>query len=39
MVISLDREKVKNWYKRGAKPTRTVENLFKKEGVLSEITQ
>ncbi len=37
--ISLDREKVKGWYKKGAKPTRTVENLFKKEGVLSEITQ
>jgi ribosomal protein S16 len=31
--ISLDREKVKDWYKKGAKPTRTVENLFKKEGV------
>lgn len=37
--ISLDREKVKEWYKKGAKPTRTVENLFKKEGVLSDITQ
>jgi len=37
--ISLDREKVKDWYKKGAKPTRTVENLFKKEGVLGEITQ
>jgi len=37
--ISLDKEKVKDWYKKGAKPTRTVENLFKKEGVLSEITQ
>lgn len=37
--ISLDRKKVKDWYKKGAKPTRTVENLFKKEGVLSEITQ
>lgn len=37
--ISLDREKVKDWYKKGAKPTRTVENLFKKEGVLNEITQ
>ena len=34
-----DKEKVKDWYKKGAKPTRTVENLFKKEGVLSEITQ
>ena len=39
MQISLDREKIKDWYKKGAKPTRTVENLFKKEGVLSEITQ
>ena len=37
--ISLDKEKVKDWYKKGAKPTRTVENLFKKEGVLSELTQ
>ena len=37
--ISLDREKIKDWYKKGAKPTRTVENLFKKEGVLSEMTQ
>ena len=37
--ISLDREKVINWYKKGARPTRTVENLFKKEGVLKELTQ
>ncbi|MCX5799179.1 MAG: 30S ribosomal protein S16 [Proteobacteria bacterium] len=36
--ISLDRETIKAWYKKGAKPTRTVENLFKKEGVLKEIT-
>ena len=39
MQISLDREKIKDWYKKGAKPTRTVENLFKKGGVLSEITR
>ena len=39
MQISLDREMLKDWYKKGAKPTRTVENLFKKEGVLSEITR
>jgi len=39
MQISLDREKIRDWYKKGAKPTRTVENLFKKEGVLSEITR
>jgi small subunit ribosomal protein S16 len=37
--ISLDRDKVKDWYKKGARPTRTVENLFKKEGLLSELTQ
>ncbi|OPY72598.1 MAG: 30S ribosomal protein S16 [Syntrophorhabdus sp. PtaU1.Bin058] len=37
--IQLNREKIKSWYKKGAKPTRTVENLFKKEGVLKELTQ
>jgi small subunit ribosomal protein S16 len=37
--ITLDREKIKVWYKRGAKPTKTVENLFRKEGVLKELTQ
>jgi len=37
--ISLDREKIKAWYKKGVKPTKTVENLFKKEGVLKELTQ
>jgi len=37
--ISLDREKIKDWYKKGATPTRTVENLFKKEGVLREMAQ
>ena len=36
--ISLDREKIKAWYKKGVKPTKTVENLFKKEGVLKELT-
>jgi small subunit ribosomal protein S16 len=37
--IQLDREKIKLWYQKGAKPTKTVENLFKKEGVLKELTQ
>ncbi|HBA54580.1 MAG TPA: 30S ribosomal protein S16 [Syntrophorhabdus aromaticivorans] len=37
--ISLDKDKVKDWYKRGARPTLTVENLFKKQGVLSDIAQ
>jgi small subunit ribosomal protein S16 len=37
--VSLDKEKVKAWYQKGARPTRTVENLFKKEGIFKEITQ
>jgi len=32
--ITLDKEKIKAWYEKGARPTKTVENLFKKEGVL-----
>jgi small subunit ribosomal protein S16 len=36
--ISLDKEKIKAWYSKGARPTKTVENLFKKEGVLKELT-
>jgi small subunit ribosomal protein S16 len=32
--ITLDKEKIKAWYDKGARPTKTVENLFKKEGVL-----
>jgi len=37
--ITLDKEKIREWYKKGARPTKTVENIFKKEGVLKEITQ
>jgi small subunit ribosomal protein S16 len=37
--ITLDREKIKAWYMKGAKPTDTVKNLFDKEGVLKELTQ
>lgn len=36
-VITLDREKIKAWYKKGTRPTKTVENLFKREGVLKEL--
>ena len=32
--ITLDKEKIIAWYEKGARPTKTVENLFKKEGVL-----
>lgn len=37
--VTLDKEKIKEWYMKGARPTKTVENIFKKEGVLKEITQ
>jgi small subunit ribosomal protein S16 len=37
--IILEKEKIKEWYKKGARPTKTVENIFKKEGILKEITQ
>jgi small subunit ribosomal protein S16 len=36
--ISLDKEKIKTWYDKGVRPTRTVESLFKREGVLKELS-
>ena len=36
--ISLDKEKIKTWYQKGVRPTRTVESLFKREGVLKELS-
>ena len=36
-LISLDKEKIKAWYVKGARPTKTVENIFKKEGILKEL--
>jgi len=36
--ISLDKEKIIAWYKKGVRPTRTVESLFKREGVLKELS-
>jgi len=36
--ITLDKEKIKAWYSKGARPTKTVESLFKKEGVLKELS-
>jgi small subunit ribosomal protein S16 len=35
--VTLDKEKIKVWYQKGARPTKTVENLFKKEGLLKEL--
>ncbi len=34
--IILDKEKIQAWYEKGVRPTKTVENLFKKEGVLKQ---
>jgi small subunit ribosomal protein S16 len=36
--VKLDKEKITAWYQKGARPTKTVEKLFKREGVLSETT-
>ena len=35
--VILDKEKIKAWYEKGVRPTKTVESLFKKEGVLKEL--
>lgn len=32
--ITLDREKIEAWYSKGATPTKTVTDIFKREGVL-----
>lgn len=34
--VILDKEKIQAWYEKGVRPTKTVENLFKKEGVLKQ---
>ena len=34
--VSLDKDKITAWYQKGARPTKTVEKLFKREGALSE---
>jgi small subunit ribosomal protein S16 len=32
--VTLDRDKIKAWYEKGVRPTKTVEEVFKREGVL-----
>ena len=32
--VRLDRDKIEAWFQKGATPTKVVEDLFKKEGVL-----
>lgn len=37
--IVLDKEKIKVWYQKGVRPTKTVEDIFRREGILGELTQ
>jgi small subunit ribosomal protein S16 len=37
--VTIDKEKIMAWYEKGAKPTKTVHSIFKKEGILKEVTQ
>ncbi len=37
--VIIDKEKIKAWYDKGAKPTKTVHSIFKKEGILKEVIQ
>ncbi|MBC7087345.1 MAG: 30S ribosomal protein S16 [Tissierellales bacterium] len=38
-TIKIDNEKAKQWMKNGAKPTETVEKLFKESGVYESKTE
>jgi small subunit ribosomal protein S16 len=33
--VVLDKEKITSWYQKGVRPTKTVADLFKREGVLA----
>jgi ribosomal protein S16 len=36
--VTLDKEKIATWYEKGVRPTKTVGELFKREGVLGGAT-
>ena len=38
-AIVLNKEKIKAWYEKGVRPTKTVEDIFRKEGILRELRQ
>ena len=38
-TIVLNKEKIKTWYDKGVRPTKTVEDIFRKEGILRELRQ
>jgi small subunit ribosomal protein S16 len=33
--VTLNKDKITTWYEKGVRPTKTVEELFKREGVLA----
>jgi small subunit ribosomal protein S16 len=33
--VVLDKDKITSWYEKGVRPTKTVADLFKREGVLA----
>jgi small subunit ribosomal protein S16 len=37
--VVLNKEKITTWYEKGVRTTKTVEELFKREGVLGKATQ
>ena len=37
--VVLDKEKIKAWYGKGVRPTKVVEDIFRREGILSELRQ
>ena len=39
VAIVLDKEKIKMWYEKGVRPTKTVEDIFRREGILRELRQ
>jgi small subunit ribosomal protein S16 len=39
VAIILNKERIKSWYGKGVRPTKTVEDIFKKEGILKELRQ
>ena len=36
--VVLNKEKIATWYEKGVRPTKTVEDLFKREGVSGKTT-
>ncbi len=37
VVAVLDKERIKVWYEKGVRPTKVVEDIFRREGILSEL--